>query len=273
MEEREENETEDSEEFQEIAEEISKLSEEVKVIKENFKTSQQENKGIFQSVNKKKTSSLELSPALEYVNELLENSSEQIISEMKSEFFRLFNFLSSMLSVSTPPRDRTVSEEVRSIMETPSIKTESSEETVDWGREKEMLQLLLDERESLIYELSDQLVAIEAEKKDLKEKMEEVNKEKRMWENQKEVFERLVTTDPRFNIINLLRRMGIIAPIQLSFVLGVSLSQTRKYIMELEQMKILQINEDETVSLHPAFNEETMNVKAALTENEKDKVE
>jgi hypothetical protein len=266
MEEREENETEDPEEFQEIAEEISKLSEEVKVIKENFKTSQKENKGIFQSINKKKTSALELSPALEYVNELLENSSEQIISEMKSEFFRLFNFLSSMMSVSAPQRERTLSEEVRGFMETPGIMTEDSEETVDWEREREMLQLLLDERESLIYELSDQLVAIEAEKKDLKDEMEEINKEKRMWENQKEVFERLVTTDPRFNIINLLRRMGVIAPIQLSFVLGVSLSQTRKYIMELEQMRILLVNEDETVSLHPSFNEETMNVKIAKNE-------
>ena len=267
MEEREENETEEPEEFQEIAKEISKLSEEVKEIKDNFQTKQKEKPSIFQSLNKKKTSSLELSPALEYVNELLENSSEQIISEMKSEFFRLFNFLSSMMSVSAQQRDRNLSDEVRDFMETPKVKTANETiETEDWGREKEMLKLLLDERESLIYELSDQLVAIEAEKKELKDKMGEVEAERRIWENQKEVFERLVTTDPRFNIINLLRRMGIIAPIQLSFVLGVSLSQTRKYIMELEQMKILQINEDETVSLHPAFNEETMNVKIAKNE-------
>jgi len=266
MEEREENETEEPEEFQEIANEISKLSEEVKEIKDNFQSTQKESKGIFQSLNKKKTSTLELSPALEYVNELLENSSEQIISEMKSEFFRLFNFLSSMMSVSSQ-RDRTLAEEVKEFMETPNIKTDDeSIETGEWGREMEMMKLLLDERESLIYELSDQLVAIEAEKKDLKDKMEETNVEKKLWENQKEVLERLVTTDPRFNIINLLRRMGVIAPIQLSFVLGVSLSQTRKYIMELEQMRILQVNEDETVSLHPAFNEETMNVK--ITKNE-----
>ncbi|NPD87228.1 MAG: hypothetical protein HGN29_00800 [Asgard group archaeon] len=264
MEEREEKETEEPEEFQEIADEISKLSEEVKEIKDNFKSSQKESKGIFQSSNRKKTSTLELSPALEYVNELLENSSEQIISEMKSEFFRLFNFLSSMMSVSSQ-RDRTLAEEVREFMETPSVKTseETREtgETGEWGREKEMLKLLLDERESLIYELSDQLIAIEAENKNLKEKMEEIKVERKLWENQKEVFERLVTTDPRFNIITLLRRMGVIAPIQLSFVLGVSLSQTRKYIMELEKMRIVQVNEDETVVLHQAFNEETMNVK------------
>ncbi len=266
MEEREENGTEEPEEFQEIADEISKLSKEVKEIKDNFRSTQKESKGIFQSLNKKKTSTLELSPALEYVNELLENSSEQIISEMKSEFFRLFNFLSSMMSV-TSQRDRTLSEEVREFMETPNVKSvDGSIETPDWEREKEMLKLLLDERESLIYELSDQLVAIEAEKKELKDKMGEINVERKLWENQKEVFERLVTTDPRFNIISLLRRMGVIAPIQLSFVLGVSLSQTRKYILELEQMKILQVNEDETVSLHPAFNEDTMNVKIAKNE-------
>jgi len=269
MEEREENEDEEPEEFHEIAKEISKLSEEVKEIKDNFHSNQKESKGIFQSLSKKKTSTLELSPALEYVNELLENSSEQIISEMKSEFFRLFNFLSSMMSVSSQ-RDRTLSEEVREFMEKPRVVTgDQTQETIDFEKEKEMLKLLLDERESLIYELSDQLVAIETEKKELKDKIEEINVERKQWENQKEVFERLVTTDPRFNIINLLRRMGVIAPIQLSFVLGVSLSQTRKYIMELEQMRILQVNEDETVSLHPSFNEETMNVKISKNEEEK----
>ena len=138
MEEREENETEEAEEFQEIADEISKLSEEVKEIKDKFQSTQKESKGIFQPLNKKKTSTLELSPALEYVNELLENSSEQIISEMKSEFFRLFNFLSSMMSVSSQ-RDRTLAEEVREFMETPNMQTaDESIETGDLGREKEM---------------------------------------------------------------------------------------------------------------------------------------
>jgi chromosome segregation ATPase len=269
MDEKEENETEEPEEFQEIAKEISKLSEEVREIKDNFHSTQKESKGIFQSLNKKKTSTLELSPALEYVNELLENSSEQIISEMKSEFFRLFNFLSSMMSVSSQ-RDRTLSEEVRNFIETPRVEAgDATPEQLNLKKEMEMLKLLLEERESLIYELSDQLVAIETEKKELKDKMAEINSERKQWENQKEVFERLVTTDPRFNIINLLRRMGVIAPIQLSFVLGVSLSQTRKYIMELEQMRILQVNEDETVSLHPLFNEDTMNVKISKNDEEK----
>ena len=156
----------------------------------------------------------------------------------------------------------------------PTAKAEDSDEgttvedavATEFQKEKEMMQLILEERESLIYELSDQIVAIEAEKKDLEEKMEQIENEKLKWDSQKSILERIVTTDPRFNIINLLRRMGIIAQIQLSFVLGVSLSQTRKYIMELEQMKILQVNEDETVSLHPAFNEETMNVKIAKNE-------
>ena len=97
--------------------------------------------------------------------------------------------------------------------------------------------------------------------------MEDVEKSKQQWLSQKHVLEKLVQTDPRFNIINLLRRMGVIAPIQLSFVLGVSLSQTRRYIKELEEMNILTINEDETISLHPTFDEDTMNIKIDTNNN------
>lgn len=252
-------------EFVDIANEIEKLSEEVKEMK-NSVNSQKKKEFKASKSSKKSKEILELTPALEYVNELLENSSEHIVSEMKSEFFRLFNFLSSMLSVA-PQKKNNISQEI-TVRDLEKFDVESDPES-----EKELMKLLLEERESLIYELSDQLVAMEAEKKILKDKIKIVEEDKIKWNRQKEVFERLVKTDPRFNIITLLRRMGVIAPIQLSFVLGVSLSQTRRYVRELEEMRILIINEDDTVSLHPAFDEETMNVKAALTENEKDKVE
>jgi hypothetical protein len=251
--------------FTNIANEIEKLSEEVKEMRNNVK-SQKDKESKARKSSRRSKEILELTPALEYVNELLENSSEHIVSEMKSEFFRLFNFLSSMLSVA-PQKKNNLSQETKQI-DLEKFDVESDPES-----EKELMKLLLEERESLIYELSDQLVAMETEKKTLKDKLKSIEEDKIKWDKQKDVFERLVRTDPRFNIITLLRRMGVIAPIQLSFVLGVSLSQTRRYIRELEEMRILVINEDETVSLHPSFDEETMNVKAALTENEKDKVE
>ncbi len=258
MENYEEKEPVEEDEFHEIASEITKLSEEVEELKENLKAPKKEGK-VEKTKKKKQESTLELDPAIRYVNELLENSSEVIISEMKSEFFRLFNFLSSMFSVSPYQQDR------RKIQKKPSDSSENGSVDTrvieDFQREKDMLNLLLEERESLIYELSDQIVAIEAEKKELEDKMEKITKEMEKWMKQKSVLERIVTSDPRFNIINLLRRMGVIAPIQLSFVLGVSLSQTRKYISELEQMKILNVNEDGTVSLHPEFDEDTMNIR------------
>lgn len=240
-----------------IASEISKLSEEVSELKENIKTPKKRTK-IEKTPKSKQYHQLELSPAIEYVNELLENSSEAIISEMKSEFFRLFNFLSSMFSVSSYQTTRAIQKIDDSEFTAGSDKTLSSS---NFQKEKEMLQLLLEERESLIYELSDQIVAIEAEKKMAEEKILELEQDKVKWNAQRSILQRIVTTDPRFNIISLLRRMGVIAPIQLSFVLGVSLSQTRRYISELEQMKILQVKEDGTVSLHPEFNEDTMNIK------------
>ncbi len=256
---------EDPADFVDIADEIEKLSEEVKEMKHNVNS--QKNKEIKTRKSSKRSKEiLELTPALEYVNELLENSSEHILSEMKSEFFRLFNFLSSMLSVA-PQKKNNFSQEMK-MKDLEKFDLESDPES-----DKELMKLLLEERESLIYELSDQLVAMETEKKTLKDRIKSIEEDKIKRNRPKEVFERLVRTDPRFNIITLLRRMGVIAPIQLSFVLGVSLSQTRRYVRELEEMRILIINEDDTVSLHPSFDEETMNVKATLTENEKDKVE
>ncbi len=250
--------TEEEPELIDIASEISKLSDEVNELKDNMKSPKRRGKSE-KSSRFNDTSKIELSPAIEYVNELLENSSEAIISEMKSEFFRLFNFISSMFSV-TPYQsiNRTIQKEEDSDDE---LTADDVILVSEFRKEKEMLQLLLDERESLIYELSDQIVAIEAEKKVLEDKIEEIDTDKTKWLKQKNVLERIVTSDPRFNIITLLRRMGVIAPIQLSFVLGVSLSQTRRYISELEQLKILQVKEDGTVSLHTDFDEDTMNIK------------
>jgi hypothetical protein len=253
---------EEPEDFSDIAREIAKLSDEVKEVKDSFSSEQAESQIILTPLSQKKNTALELTPALEYINEVLQNSSEQIISEMKTEFYRLFNFLSSMLAATPPQKEKRISQEKRSSTKpVRTVKDEQLQDQVDLEGEKELFQLLLDERESLIYELSDQLVAIETEKKEINDKLKILESDKEKWDNQKSVFERLITTDPRFNIINLLRRMGVIAPIQLSFVLGVSLSQTRKYILELEQMKIIQINEDDTISLHSAFNEETMNIR------------
>lgn len=255
-----EEKSEDDDEFQEIATEISKLSEEVEELKENLKSPGKKEAKAERAKKKNQTSTLELDPAIQYVSELLENSSEVVIAEMKSEFFRLFNFISSMFSVSPYQLDR------RMIQRKSNDASESGE-NMDTGvleefqREKDMLNLLLEERESLIYELSDQVVAIEAEKKKLEDEMEKIKEDMDKWMKQKNILERIVTTDPRFNIINLLRRMGVIAPIQLSFVLGVSLSQTKKYISELEQMKILNVNEDGTISLHTEFDEDTMNIR------------
>ncbi|MCG3217232.1 MAG: hypothetical protein KAS63_10920 [Candidatus Heimdallarchaeota archaeon] len=261
--------TEESPEIAEITDEIEKLTEEVKVVKEEIRNSKRKREILETSSGSSIKEPIEITPAIEYISYLLENSSEQIVSEMKSEFFRLFNFLSSMLSVTPNHLEK------RSFAQ--SDITENGEEldgdvkqkiqAISINEREDMLKLLLDERESLVYELSDQIVAIEVEKKSLQDKVKLIEENKLKWERQKNVLEKLVTTDPRFNIINLLRRMGVIAPIQLSFVLGVSLSQTNKYIQELEKMQILKLNEDETVSLHPAFDEDTMNIRIEINNN------
>ncbi|MCK5140603.1 MAG: hypothetical protein KAQ70_00265 [Candidatus Heimdallarchaeota archaeon] len=252
-------------EFMNIADEIVKLTKEVKAIKSKVNSTQMsDTKSGSQSSS---NNLLDINPAVAYINEMLKSSSDNIISELKAEFFRLFNFLSSFQTMSQYPRSRNSLGIEESILqrELTEENIANIQETIE--KEKGMLKLLLEERESLIYELSDQIVTIETEKKELQEKYDQILTDEGKWSKQKEVLERLVTSDPRFNIINLLRRMGVIAPIQLSFVLGVSLSQTKRYINELEKMKILQINEDNTVSLDTSFDEETMNIKIKTSED------
>ena len=144
MEQSEEKEYEEAPELVEIENEIEKLTEEVQIAKESKR--RQERLENSENSNRKKP--LEINPAIEYISGLLENSSEQIVSEMKSEFFRLFNFLSSMFSVSpnhvdkryTSRNDVSVSEDDLTGSITDQTITSSSSE-----REK-MLKLLLEER-------------------------------------------------------------------------------------------------------------------------------
>ncbi|MHA2357928.1 MAG: hypothetical protein ACXABK_04085, partial [Candidatus Heimdallarchaeaceae archaeon] len=115
--EKEKKETEEPEDFSDIAREIAKLSEEVKEVKDSFDSEQIESQIIVTPLSQKKNTALELTPALEYINEVLQNSSDQIISEMKTEFYRLFNFLSSMLAVTPTQKERKLVQKTTSATE------------------------------------------------------------------------------------------------------------------------------------------------------------
>ena len=52
----------------------------------------------------------------------------------------------------------------------------------------------------------------------------------------------------------MLKQLQSISQMQLSFVLGISLSQTKQYLKELEEIKIVQLKEDDTVELDPNFD-------------------
>ena len=203
-------------EIMDIADEIVKLTAEVKAIKSKASFTQDKETKKTETISSNNV--LDINPAIAYIDEMLKSSSENIITELKAEFFKLFNFLSSFQTVSPYPRKRTQSkaEQIAIEDELTEESIKEIQETIE--KEKEMLKLLLEERESLIYELSDQVVAIETEKKEIQDKLNDILDDKMKWNKQKEVLERLVTSDPRFSVINLLRRMGVIAPIQLSFV-------------------------------------------------------
>ena len=133
------------------------------------------------------------------------------------------------------------------------VETKSTEPTISLYKD------LLEERETLIYELTDQMVAIESENKELKERLQKIEEETTKTNKFMELVKKFLKTDPRYRIINTVRRTGIIAPVQLSFVLGISLAQTNQYLKEMEKMGIIEILSDGTVTLHKEFDEAILN--------------
>lgn len=245
----------DSFSIKNLTDEVSKIDKKVRESRKN-----KEKKG---KTGKDKPIALDFDPL--DVPKLIDNATQTILHEMKAEFYKLFNFISD-------PPSKVFYSGTKDMIKAMK-KSEDSGDTIDESQsiEKKLLLFsdMVEERENLIYELTDQLVNIELEKEELTKKIEKMDKEKLEWSEQQKVIAKLIITDRRYNIIDLLRRTKIIAPVQLSFVLGVSLAQTKKYIRELEEIQIIKVNEDDTVFLHPEFNENTMNIIKAIQNKEK----
>ncbi|MHA1686304.1 MAG: winged helix-turn-helix domain-containing protein [Candidatus Heimdallarchaeaceae archaeon] len=226
-----------------------KLAEELQSIK----------KQLQQVVSRTETSSklnqdIEMSTILNYLSELVEKASERIIKEMKVETFKIWNAITGsqpmqILQSMTDDEKTSKKEDVLS----KDVETKSTEPTISLYKD------LLEERETLIYELTDQMVAIESENKELKERLQKIEEETTKTNKFMELVKKFLKTDPRYRIINTVRRTGIIAPVQLSFVLGISLAQTNQYLKEMEKMGIIEILSDGTVTLHKEFDEAILN--------------
>lgn len=245
----------DSFSIKNLTDEVSKID---KKTRESRKKKEKEGK-----TGKDKLIALDFDPL--DIPKLINNATKTILHEMKAEFYKLFNFISEPPSKMFYTGTKDMIKAIK--------KNEDSGDTIveSQSLEKKLLLFsdMIEERENLIYELTDQLVNIELEKEEFARKIERMDKEKLEWSEQQKIIAKLIITDRRYNIIDLLRRTKIIAPVQLSFVLGVSLAQTKKYIKELEEIEIIKVNEDDTVFLHPEFNENTMNIIKAIQNKKK----
>ena len=226
-----------------------KLAEELQSIK----------KQLQQVVNRTEVSSrlnqdIEISTILDYISELVEKASERIIKEMKAETFKIWNAIAGSQPIQIPT---SVADSHKNAEKEDAFFKEGEKK----GGEPSvnLYKDLLEERETLIYELTDQMIAIESENKELKERLRKIEEETSKTNKFMELVKKFLKTDPRYRIINTVRRTGIIAPVQLSFVLGISLAQTNQYLKEMEKMGIIEILTDGTVTLHKEFDETLLN--------------
>lgn len=220
------------------------------------------------SIEKKKTDfdpkRIEIESTISYIEEKLEESTTQILREIKSEFYRLINFLSGsnvdirdVLDESSQTEDEKKSSRKENDTPREEEKTQTSlfQELDQENKQISAIESILQEREIMIYELLDQILQITAELKSLKKERAMANQKQEIIEEKLKMYKKLVKTDARYKILQYIRQMPAVTMMDLSFVLGVSLSQVKRYIIEMEKVEILDINQDGTIKIHHDFDE------------------
>ncbi|MHA1114954.1 MAG: hypothetical protein ACTSRR_03320 [Candidatus Heimdallarchaeaceae archaeon] len=235
-----------------ILTEIIKLSNEIQALKESLT----KYPPILQTSTSKDLP-FEITSIVDMIKEQIDGSTKFLLSEIKSEFYRLITLFYSSSDVDE--KEKLLKElDFDRQKYKKQEETENQEEQISIVEEqKEYISRLismLEEREQLIYELSDQVVALSVKKSEIEKELKNLKEEKEQWNKVKEITQKLVSTDPRYKIISMLKQLQSISQMQLSFVLGISLSQTKQYLKELEEIKIVQLKEDDTVELDPNFD-------------------
>ncbi|MHA1869130.1 MAG: hypothetical protein ACTSXD_13895 [Candidatus Heimdallarchaeaceae archaeon] len=235
-----------------ILTEIIKLSNEIQALKEDLKK--------HTPISQTSTSNglpFEIASVVDMIKEQIDSSTKFLLSEIKSEFYRLITLFYTSSDIDEK-------EKLLKELDIDRTKYKKQEETLNQeeqysivDEQKEYISRLvsmLEEREQLIYELSDQVVALSVKKSEIEKELNNIKEEKEQWNKVKKITQKLVSTDPRYKIISMLKQLQSISQMQLSFVLGISLSQTKQYLKELEEIKIVQLKEDDTVELDPNFD-------------------
>ncbi|MHA2503976.1 MAG: hypothetical protein ACXAE3_14040 [Candidatus Kariarchaeaceae archaeon] len=121
---------------------------------------------------------------------------------------------------------------------------ESQHEKID--DEIDSLVLLLDkkkeqlqQKDQTIEELNDKLDMLTDEKGRLSAELENLNEVIDSWKNQLDLLQKLAASDPRYRVIEALKKHGTLSDIQLAFTMGTSINQLRKYIEDLIELKLV----------------------------------
>lgn len=199
---------------------------------------------------------IEVETTISYIEEKLEESTTQILREIKSEFYRLISFLSgSNVEIKDVIDESSQTGKGKKSSKEEKPQTPLFQELDQENKQISAIQSILQEREIMIYELLDQILQITAELKSLKKERAMWNKKQERIEEKLVMYKKLVKTDPRYKILQYIRQMPAVTMMDLSFVLGVSLSQVKRYIVEMEKVEILDINQDGTIKIHHDFDE------------------
>ena len=220
-----------------IDEDLNSILEEYETLSNAQQTERQE---LLQRIDEltQRTQSLDnLDGKLEQFTSLLLDIRAQIAGITSSE--------GGSRRIHSPPSDP-ASSVVASDKEIMELSTEVERKSKDLNDEIDSLSHLLDkkkkeikEKDLNIEELNDRLELLTDEKGRLASELEQINSTLDSWRNQLELLQKLAASDPRYRVIESLKKHGTLSDIQLAFTMGTSINQLRKYIDDLIDLKLV----------------------------------
>ncbi len=102
-----------------------------------------------------------------------------------------------------------------------------------------ILQNELDKKDETIKTLNQKLELLVEEREQLRNELNRLNRLMMTWEQSISIIEKLAKTDPRYKVLNIVKKNKELNEIQLAFACGLSISELRKYVEDLRKLELV----------------------------------
>ncbi|MHA1911181.1 MAG: hypothetical protein ACTSYA_05745 [Candidatus Kariarchaeaceae archaeon] len=186
---------------------------------------------------------------LSKIMDRIQGSLEQFSSASGEEFVSSYASLSKVLG----------DEKISSI-----IKHEASQIDIEISGLNTVIEQLVDrvdvqegeilERDSGIGELNEIIIQLNEEKERLITEIERLQYSLDNWGQQLDIYTKLATTDPRFQILSNISKHGSLSEIQLAFMISEPITVVKDYLSQLKELNLVNLSDNLVYLTHETDN-------------------